>query len=248
MTSLPVALAHDTIMECVFEIRFSEGHSSAADLLPGMVFGKLPRLFKTAIPMPAAQIPRAVRDKNPQTRYLATQALEGPNIRMMFGPYAVAVSLPKPYAGWDKVKPLILQCVGAVADTRLAGPPERAALKYVNLLQAGSDEFDLSQTRLRISVGDFNIRNSALIRVEVPLNGCVSIVEVFSGTTAQNVPGVGDGAKGVMLAVDTLKDLSSMAALSDTLELLHSTEKEIFFGLLSDATLKKLGPKYSTTH
>jgi hypothetical protein len=36
--------------------------------------------------------------------------------------------------------------------------------------------------------------------------------------------------------------------LPDLLDKVHSTEKEVFFGLLSKETLEKLGPQYPTSH
>ncbi len=47
MLVLPIALARDTIVECVFEMRFRDPVPGVAELLPGIVFGKYPGRFKS---------------------------------------------------------------------------------------------------------------------------------------------------------------------------------------------------------
>ena len=58
-------------------------------------------------------------------------------------------------------------------------------------------------------------------------------------------------SSGVLVSVDTIQSKLSTAPfneLAKTLELLHDTEKQVFFGLLAPPTLVKLGPSYPTTH
>jgi uncharacterized protein (TIGR04255 family) len=252
MVVLPDALTRDAIVECVFEMRFSGGHPAVADLLPGVVFGKLSKYFKTLTPLPLGQVPRVLRDENPQLRYSPTHGLEGPNLRMMFGPHVAAVSIPKPYPGWKKVQPLIVECMASVVDSGLTGAPERFSLKYVNLLQEGSDEFDLSQTTLSLKIGTFKLRTSGTtyVRTEIEQNGCLNVVDIASGAKLAATPGNPE-ASGVLVSVDTIQDKLSATPfdeLAKTLKSLHDTEKQVFFGLLAQPTLAKLGPSYPTTH
>jgi uncharacterized protein (TIGR04255 family) len=251
MPVLPIALARDTIIECVFEMRFVDPHPGVADLLPGIVFGRHPGRFKNFAPLPLGQITKMVRDQNPQLRYMPTTAIEGPQVRMMFSEYAVAVSFSKPYAGWVKVKPLILECMNTALETSLTGRPERYGLKYVNLVKEGRDAFDLDQTRVRIELGDFQPRSqgSTLIRAEIELHGCINVVEIATGGRIA-VPGHADEV-GVAISVDTVLNsagLNASAELPQALEMMHETEKEVFFGLLNGSTIEKLGPRYPATH
>jgi uncharacterized protein (TIGR04255 family) len=249
MTLLPDALARDTIVECVFEMRFSAGHPSVSDILPGLLFGTLSPLFKTLTPLPLGQVPKQFRDQNPQLQFAPTHTLEGPNLRMMFGPHVAGVSFPKPYAGWKEVQPLILKCMDAVFDTKLTGKPERFALKYVNLLQHGRDEFDLGQTTLQLGLGEFGIASrGTYVRAEIERNDCICVVDIASGAKIPATP-ANPEASGVVVSVDViLPKMSddSQGKLAEALELLHSTEKEIFFGLIAKPTLEKLGPTYPT--
>jgi uncharacterized protein (TIGR04255 family) len=252
MAVLPVFLEKDTIVECVFEMRFSASHQSVAELLPGLIYGKLGKIFDKGVnTLPLGLVPKPVRDANPALKYVPTHVLEGSDIRMMFGPYTTAVSFPRPYPGWAKVKPLILECMQTVLGTGLFSNPERVGLKYVNVLQEGRDEFDLGQTRVTVALADFPLRaEGASVRGEIERNGCITVVEVSGGLKIS--PGAGKAELlGVQLTVDTIRPVKGTDLKNDlpsVLETLHDTEKGIYFGLLSDATLKKLGPRYKTTH
>ncbi len=252
MPVLPVALARDTIVECVFEMRFIDPHPGVANLLPGIVFGSHPGRFKNVAALPLSHIPKVARDQNPLLRYMPTTALEGPQARMMFSEYGVAVSFLKPYAGWVKVKPLIVECMNTALGSKLTGRPERYGLKYVNLLKEGRDAFDLDQTRVRIEMGDFGLRpqGAAAIHAEIELHGCTNIVDIATGGKI-TIPGQPREEVGVVISVDTVRNsatLDASAELPKVLELLHETEKEIYFGLLKGSTIEKLGPRYSTAH
>jgi uncharacterized protein (TIGR04255 family) len=251
MAGLPISLEHDTIEECVVEARLSDSHPSAPDLLPGMVFSRIPDLFKRAAPLPLGQVPRQLRDQNPQLFFAPTQALEGDKVRMLFGPHVVAVSFAKPYAGWKVVQPCVLRCLNMVFDTKLAGRPQRFSIKYINLLQHGRDQFDLSQTKMRLQLGAFDLaEEGTFVRTEIKRNGCTSVVEIASGAKIVQPPST-DQATGVLLTVDTsikAPESDFRSELEQLLNTLHTTEKEIFFGLLSAETLQKLGPRYETTH
>jgi uncharacterized protein (TIGR04255 family) len=251
MPALPIALARDTIVECVFEMRFVDPVPGAAELLPGIVFAKRAGRFKNVAPLPLGQMPKMMRDINPQLKYLPTTALEGPQVRMIFGEYAVAVSFSKPYAGWAKVKPLILDCMNTALETGLTGRPERYGLKYVNLLKQGRDAFDFDQTRVRIELGDFKPRSQGVtvVHSEIDLNGCTNVVDIVTGGKIA-IPGHPEEC-GVVISIDTLRSsagLIASAELPQVLEMMHETEKEVFFGLLSVSTIQNLGPRYPATN
>ena len=254
MAPLPVALKSDTIVECVFEVRFAAGNPSAADLLPGMVFDRLRKYFQNSTQLPIAQIPKLLRDQNPQLLYQPTHALQGRNnVRMMLGQRVVALSFAKPYQGWEFVQSRIVECIQGVLSTDLTGTPERFSLKYSNVLSHGRDENDLSQLKLRVSLDEFTLRAAAtVIRAEIDRNDCINIVEVMSGATVVlQLPAGVVQAKGVLLSVDTVRNgpfANFSKDLPQMLETAHTTEKEIFFGLLEKQTLEKLGPVYATEH
>ena len=246
---LPVVLKTDTIWECVFEARFSAGNPSIADILPGMLFERLTPLVSTTQQLPAFNIPFQFRELDDNLRYQATHALLSKELHVGVGPRSVAVSFPKPYRGWREVKQRILQVMEAVNSTKLAGQAERCSLKYVNVLTQGRDEFDFSQLKVQVSLDDFPLGGSVVVRAEIPLNGCQTVVEVITGAKVQDVrpdPRVAS-MMGVLLAVDTIRPGpfdNFFARLPELIESVHDTEKQIYFGLLTKETLEKLGPRY----
>jgi uncharacterized protein (TIGR04255 family) len=250
MLSTPSKVERDTIFECVFEVRFSEGHPSADDLLPGMLFQSLGKHFSRTVPQQIGQVPKQFRNLDPNLTYLASHALEADNMRMMIGSRVAAIAFPKPYMGWEGVRPLILECFEAVQATKLIGPIERLGLKYTNLLDVGSDENDLGQLQIDLKLNGFDYRRSGLvIKSEIERNDCVGIVQILTGAKATVVvKNRLEESKGVLLSVDVYRDgpfLNFSDELPNLLDILHSTEKELFFGLLAPETLQKLNPSWS---
>ena len=79
MTEIPIALAHDTIYECVFEVRFASGHPAMEELMPGMLFSGLNKHFNALQQLPFAQFPKAARGFDPNLAFVPTMSLFGLN-------------------------------------------------------------------------------------------------------------------------------------------------------------------------
>jgi hypothetical protein len=72
MQRLPILLEHEPLIEAVFEVRFASGDFS--EVLPGALFNALdpkPQLRR----LPQADIPRPLRDQDPQLRFTPTMQL-----------------------------------------------------------------------------------------------------------------------------------------------------------------------------
>ena len=246
---VPVSLERDTILECVAEMRFEPTVDSAEELLPGMLFGRLPGVFLRSSRLPMADVPRSMRDSDPNMRHQPTQRLEGNDALCLVGGRAVGVSFRKPYGSWPKVRPLMVRCFEQVMDTGLVRSVERVSLKYTNLLAEGRDEFDLGQLRAKVEFGPFHLRDPGRVfHVEIDIDNCIAIVEVIPGAriTLQTAGGAQSFA-GVVLSVDVIRNgpfENFPEKLPELLDAVHAAEKKVFFGLLSDATLEKLGPKW----
>jgi uncharacterized protein (TIGR04255 family) len=121
----------------------------------------------------------------------------------------------------------------------------------VNLLKQGRDAFDFDQTRVRIELGDFKPRSQGVtvVHSEIDLNGCTNVVDIVTGGKIA-IPGHPEEC-GVVISIDTLRSsagLIASAELPQVLEMMHETEKEVFFGLLSVSTIQNLGPRYPATN
>lgn len=228
-------------------MRFSPANDSADSLIAGMVFGAMSGYFSKSSPLPLSLLPREIRDKEANLHYQPITALEGANFKVLLGKRVAAVSFPKPYPGWGKVRPLVIECFNAVLKTKLVKAVERVSIKYTNLLAQGRDENDLSQLNAKVELGEFDVSGPGLeAKAEIRRNDCITIVQFTVGTKINvTTPNQSYEGRGVMLNVDTIKmgpfsDIEQV--LPSILDDVHTTEKETFFGLLKDETLEKLGP------
>jgi uncharacterized protein (TIGR04255 family) len=187
MVNVPVSLDRDTIFECVAEMRFSEANESAEDLIPGLVFGRLRRMFQKSVQQPFAQLPKQLRDHDSNLRYQPTHLLEGDGIRLLLGARMAAVAFARPYMGWAAVKPLIIQCFEGVLETEMVKAVERVSLKYTNLLAEGRNESDISQLVATVDLGGMQLRGPGLeIKAEIERNDCITIVQIASNVSARS--------------------------------------------------------------
>ena len=243
---IPWKLARDAIWEAVFEVRFSSSREDFSSILPGLLYAELSEIFPTAEQLPFSRLPSEMRNINPMLAYQPFHALKGKNATLRFGQKVATLSITRPYLGWDEFKTLILKCFRAIAKTKYIETVERCSLKYTNLLSEGADPKDLRQLDVGVKLGNFDIADSTtLIRSEFVYGGFTNIVQIVSGATITQAVGDSGPKQGVILDVDTISigPLGNFEGdLEDVLERLHNTEKAVFFGLLTDETLHKLGP------
>ncbi len=248
----PVALRQDPIVEATFEVRFSCADPAAGDLLPGMLFPRLRGHFGTLASLPIAQLPRAMRQQQPDLAYQPSTALVGQGKRVAFGDRVASVSFLRPYPGWSNARPIIHEVVSALGATGLVQVVERIALKYVNVLTAGKDSTDLTTLRLNLSLDSFDLRPTGkLIRVEIEHRGCIHVVQVVAGadvTSLHQPAGKPSTISGVLVDIDSIK----MGPIDEPwntiprlLEDLHDAEKDVFFRVLTPEVIDAMHPIYA---
>jgi uncharacterized protein (TIGR04255 family) len=244
---LPRKLQRDTIYEAIFEMRFTAKPPATSSLLLGLLYSQLQGLFQKSEDLPVAMMPAEMRNQlGPLMLYQPVHTLTGKGIRLAIGPRVLNLGVVRPYCGWDKFKTLIGQCSGALLKTGMIADMERCSLKYTNLLCEGRDENDLRQLKVSVQLDGFDLLpTGTLIKAEIRHNDCNVIVSVAAGASVQQVGA--PPAIGVLLDVDAVKDgpVGTSDKERETLfELLHTTEKEVFFSLLTETTLERLGPEW----
>lgn len=243
---IPVALKNDTIVESIFEIRFDTAVPDAGDLLPGMLYPQLKGDYPTLTRLPTAEIPKAIRQKQPNMAFTALHKLQGTNRSVSVGEQVLTLSVVRPYPGWQRFCELITEVVEVAQGTKLIASISRVALRYSNIIQLGDSDYDLSPLDVTLRLNSFEIKGPGThIRSEISRNGCISIAQIVTCASA-NVQGK-EALSGVMLDVDTQKVgpfKNFWTEFTDTIELIHNTEKEIFFGLLTNDSVEKLKPTW----
>jgi uncharacterized protein (TIGR04255 family) len=243
-SALPIRLANDPIVEAVFEIRF-EGAPSASDLLPGLLFPRFRDRFPKQERLPIADIPRQFADADPDLHYLPRLRFGGERMAILISGRSAAVACSRPYVGWGGFSAMILEVVAALHETGLMNKIERTSLKYVNVLNAKTFPGNFKNLRFSAQLGnhDLGVLNTNL-RTEIPDDGVISIVELQGNVLVKTQNG--DSFSGIMVSVDSISSRMDQFAVNGEgeLNLIHDTEKRIFFDILTPEVLSKLGPTW----
>lgn len=243
---IPVRLKKEPLLEAIWEIRFSGAKSSAADLLPGMLFKALPGRYGNIVRLPVADIPALIVEHDRNLRYAPKIRLENGNQAIQIGEHVVSLSCRRPYSGWNQFSADIRDLAKAVQDTNLIETLERFSLKYIDLIEL-EQPLGLNCLNLALKLGEHEISTKPVqLRTEIKGNGLVHIVQIVSPSEV-TLPGTEGRLKGVLLDIDTIKPLveqESWDSLDQRLDDVHAACKKMFFSLLTPETVDKLEPEY----
>lgn len=242
---LPKKLKHDAIVEVNFEARFD------TDLLVAeILFGRLADTpaWKGFLQrrLPTADIPAALRRADPDLRYQSSiQLIDSAGIRRVgIGPQNLSFSRVAPYPGWDEK---FGEEVGEVIDILFKAVPNisvtRLGLRYVNALRSDLHGIaGIESMNLKLSLGTEAITRKLNVNYTVPTStdsSCtvrIASADLAHGSIPENTTLVVDLDVYTNEGYQT-SDSSATKAWAATA---HLAEKRIFFGLLTDETIKHL--------
>lgn len=249
MLKLPVKLEREPLVDALFEVRL--GTASLADILPGFLFHELQSPKPKITRLPAAEIPRPMREINPTLQF-------APILQMDVGDYIISVgdrnmifSCKLPYPKWPNFKAKILDLTAIIGKVGALGNVERYSLKYVNLIQAPSLLEQVAKINMSITLGEIEVKgDQTTLQVHRHENGIIHILSVFIGAEGQ----MSDGKKvnGAVVDIDSIRivnmaDFAAFAAgLAPGLEELRQANKRKFFACLKQATIDEMGPDYES--
>ena len=239
--SLPEKLDRPPIVEAAFELRFEPRKESAADLLVGLLYTSLKSYQQRVQALPAANVPRPIRDTDPRLRYLASHQLSGDGEHVLIGDRALSLSKTK-YRGWRELKESIKALLQAARGTELIGLLERYSLKAVNILPVEPGQA-LGSLNAKFEIANRPAAEQGFqFRTEFVSGELTTIIEIAANA---NVTIEGQVKSGMLIGVDTVRSKGAEGLWDDMerrLEELHSELKNLFFELLTPATIKALGP------
>ena len=131
---IPVRLEKDSIVESVFEVRFTSREQLVSELLPGMMFSQLKDTFPTIVNLPIKEMPAVLRQRDPELMFQPIVSLEGNGCKVNIGDKAISLGVVRPYIGWDAKKKLLTTVLDCLKGTGLVDAVERYSLKYVNIV------------------------------------------------------------------------------------------------------------------
>ena len=242
---LPAKLSKPPVVEAIFEFRFEPTKDSVGDILVGILYYSKGFGVQKIEPLPAASIPREVRESNPNLRYLASHRLHANSTYITVGDRVMTFAYAPTYEGWKEFRENAVMLLKVAKETGLVGSAERYSLKYLNLLQAPlGSQLSLLNARFEISGESISDERGFRFRTEQHRDGFVTIFELVTAAGAQLPDGLRNG---LMLTVDTICSENTDGIWDDPyrcLDALHDHLKANFFGILKDQTIKAFGPSW----
>ena len=244
---LPVALAHEPLVEAIFEVRFVDA-PQLADLVPGILFTELdpkPIVHR----QPAADIPKAVRASDPKLSHVAITRLELPRFNLMVGDSNIIVSCKLPYPKWASFKAEIMKFMSLISKQGFRAEVERYSLKFVNLVPASELDEQIAKINLDLKIGELKVVNNHLnLQVHHNEGGAVHILTLITGANGKRHDGA--AMKGVVVDVDSIVNIEKtpfdvfVENLAPQVEDLRQVNKLKFFECLKSETIEEMGPEY----
>jgi uncharacterized protein (TIGR04255 family) len=243
--SVPKRLKKESLLEALWEIRFSSDTETVAELLPGLLYKNKGGVYPKIDRLPASNIPPPILKQDMNLRYTPTIRIDGNPYSIQIGEHVVSLSCRRPYTGWELFESEVLQLVEKLKETNLLTRPERFSLKYIDVISLGESP-SLSLLNILVKLGDREIVDNVVqLRTELKENGFLHIIQIIS--PAQATLATGDRYEGVIIDIDTIftrEDRDFWLDFRNHLNLAHDFNKKLFFSILTKDTINNLEPEY----
>ena len=265
---IPSKLKHTTIVDAIFEIRFSQKIPDYRDFVMAL-YSKLQFNNKQAQEIEQNKlIPREIRDIQPSLRYLYLDSILGDNIIINIGEFVLNITVKYPYNGWLKFKEEIkntleilfsidsvkehninrysLRYINAI-DTHKLGLSSNNFLQYLDI-DLELSHFKYSKTNFTIQLFQDNEQIKNIINLHAPYNA--NIVD------RRNMDPILQIKNSILVDMDSILELTNEESFTienllknidqkdSNLDQLHNNIKNIFFSCLSEDIINKLEPTY----
>lgn len=241
---LPKKIDPCPIVDSLFEVRFVSNVPSQAVL--GMVYQKLRPEFPGVTTLPLAAMPEATIQANPTLLFQAHYRLEGERFVMLVGPRSVSVAIKGAYPGWNAMFPKFIEIIDKVLQTELIANPGRFGLRYINFFPRDV----LSRLVLSFSIQNQSISGrETFFKTILDWNTLKVILQVGKDVLVTNNV-TGQVATGSVIDIDcfTTPNNSTLdRQIREFLEVAHTAEKQLFFGLLNPDFLDEFHPEYDVS-
>ena len=243
MTRMPSSLKHDTILEALFELRFEPQPPNEAvfGVIYPIVVSKFPGLKH--IPLPVLQLPDIVRNNDIQFKYQPLNRLQGEALSISIGPRVFSFSILKPYIGWSKWKPYILDILSKLSDGGVIKSIERTGLRYLNFIER--DVFPL--INVGVTIIDSTVQPlSTNVRTEISEGEYTKALQLANNASTNEK---GQKKNGSLIDIDIVRNkkitnYDFKINLETILDKSHAIAKQLFFDILKQDFLNELEPAY----
>lgn len=241
MTAEFEKLNPDTIVDALFEVRFESVEPFASNIIAGSIYPKVKKKFPKHESLGVANIPRDIRNIDPQFKFVADQRFSGNDYSISIGNNVFCVSAKKPYRHWEHFKPVILEQLEALKQSEMVKKVVRIGLRYTNLIPTkGSPAEQFGLVDFSAVMGGFDLTKSpTILRTELSFGGFVNLVQLACNADVR-LNDSGENFAGLLLDIDTSKSDGLEVFWDDASKLLedaHAVEKQIFKRALNQSTV-----------
>lgn len=244
---LPKKLKKEPLVDAIFELRFSS-KTPASSILPGILFSALPE-EKVIEPLPAAQLPKQLRDADPNLQYAPVVRLLWKEFFILISDRSIAVACKIPYPGWSKFKDAIIPVIKVLGENSVMESIQRYSLKYVDLIPSNKLKEQGSLINFSASLGSHKLEKEVFqFRIEIPQDNYIHAIQIVSsaGLTLTD----GTNKEGMVIDIDSICNVDNQRfddfnkGFYEKLDKIHHENKLLFIKCLTPETLEYLEPTY----
>jgi uncharacterized protein (TIGR04255 family) len=243
MTKLPLELKKNIILEAIFELRFEPEPPQEAVF--GVIYPIVIKKFQDLKPisLPILQMPEAVRNADINFKYQPLNRLQGDGISISIGPRVISFSIVKPYIGWSKWRPSIVDILNGLSAEHVIKNVERTGLRYLNFIE--QDVFPLINAEVKI-INSSVKPISTSVRAEIPEGEYIKALQLANNASINEKGQIKNGS---LIDIDIVRNKKIQnydfkINLETILDRSHLLAKQLFFDILKDEFLDKLEPVY----
>lgn len=238
---IPKKLGKSSIDEAYFEIRYEGNYPGEA--LYGLLFEEFAKFpNKDVAELLITQIPKPIRDSNPNLRY--QPFYRGVNDRFTFsiGPYSIIFSSLRPYVGWGAWTQFFMPIIAKIQEKNIIKTVEQISVRYLNLFDG--DIFDRINVEIKLDGKDIK-GNTTSFHTELDHDEIHIILNVSNAAMINGIP-----KHSSLIDIDCIHQLNNCPTsdfsqiYKEILEKTHETNERIFFGLIKLSLLQDLNPEY----
>ncbi|WP_290569081.1 TIGR04255 family protein [Idiomarina sp.] len=242
---IPEKLKKDTIVEALFEVRFSS--PSISEVVIGKLCDNPQWESFEQVRLAAADMPQKLRDSDPSLRYQPLIQLENRDVstNVRIGGSVLSIHRLVPYSGWNNFKDYLTEALKYLERTIKELEYTRFGLRYVNLLSKSGHAINrIDDLNLNFTVGGGKVSDNFNFTFYNQLNAeLASQVRITTPhyLSADRIPT--DTLCAIDVDIFTPDDAVFLEQQPDVLSWLdraHDNEKEIFFSLFDEDWLKKM--------
>jgi uncharacterized protein (TIGR04255 family) len=238
---IPKRLRSEPLIESIWEIRFSSEVRSVGNVLPGFVFNGFASEYQIE-PLPAGNVPRELREADPNLIFAPTVRLSLPPYSIQIGDRVLSFNCSRPYSGRATFGEKIRALASVVEQTGLIKKLERFSMRYIDIIPSSGPSLEPLDAVVKVAGKDLS-KSSSLIRAETEEGEFINILQIASSVALQ--VSESETLSGILVENDTIYGKeSSWSLLREKLDALHELNKKLFFDVLKPETIAALGPEY----